>query len=152
MDFLDYWCTVADCVSKWISVNTYDCVTPFELFLTSMSMRDQEAFIPCIFEDDLGMGQEITLNSLFGYVPNLLGNDEAGRTVSNQSADHENEKTAGAHNQTCTETCVVYDLLYNRKNAKLKFIVKHRDRWYYKPVRFVYRIARFVRRTLFYRQ
>lgn len=151
-DFLDYWRTVVDSVSKWISVNTYDCVTPFELFLTSMSMRDREAFIPCIFEDDLGMGQETTLNSLFGYVPNLLNNDETRRTVGDQSADHEGDKTVCVHNQTCTESCVVYDLLYNRKNAKLRFIVKHRERWYYKPVRFVYRIARFVRRTLFYRQ
>ena len=115
-------------------------------------MRDREAFIPCIFEDDLGMGQETTLNSLFGYVPNLLNNDETRRTVGDQSADHEGDKTVCVHNQTCTESCVVYDLLYNRKNAKLRFIVKHRERWYYKPVRFVYRIARFVRRTLFYRQ
>lgn len=143
MDFLDYWRTITDSVSEWISVNTYDCVTPFELFLTSMSMRDREAFIPCIFEDDLGMGREVALDSLFGYVPNLLGNDAArGKLTISQNC---------APNQNGAKNSIVYNLLYNRKDEKLKFISKHRNRWYYKPVRFVYRVARTVRRTLFYR-
>ena len=148
MDFLDYWHTVAGSVSEWIAANIYDCVTPFELFLTSMSKRDRDAFIPCIFEDDLGMGQESSLDSLFGCVPNLLGDiDERVRSVSDQSVDYGNTEIACIPNQTCTKR--LYNLLHNRESVKLEFIMKHRNNWYYKPLRLVYRIVRSARRTFF---
>lgn len=139
LDFLDYWRTVTNPISQWIVVNAYDCVVPFELFLTSMSAKDREAFIPCIFEDDLGMGRQVALDSLFGYVPNLLGNNQV------------NAASTVTFSRLRTENRTVNNLLNTLGLVKLEFMGKHRDRWFYKPVRSAYRIARSFGRKVFSR-
>lgn len=129
-DFVVYINTVFGKYLDSFSFNSYDGVFPFEFFLTNMSEDDKKTFEPCFFEDDLGVGKKSSMDSLFNYIPKTFPS----------------VKEIAFPSKKC-ET--VYNVLCRRDLIKKTFRSKHSKKWYFKPLRQLYRICRKVKRVIF---
>lgn len=106
--------------------DTIEGVLPFELFLVTMNLTDKKSFIPCSFEDNMGLGDFVPIDKLWNFA-DLKAGDVSFQVFLNSLSKKKK---------------FLFFFLFQKKVFHQKVSNRLHTKWYYKYLKKVYHIMK----------
>lgn len=114
--------------TKYIKIeDSLEGVLPFELFSISMVDNDKKSFLPCAFEDSIGLGDNVSFNQLFSYI-NYPRVSSKGNSVDDFIGSQSKLKK------------ILFLFLFKRNLFYEKLKNRIRNKWFFKYLKAIYHI------------